>query len=123
MGDERPDWWPTPSSPAASRVMEANLRRDTSPKLAVRRELHGRGMRRLHRRLLLARLPPALPATSLQPPVLVGRGRPQPPLGSAGYLCSFIENFPPYWLMRFAETSLDRPLRRSGGNLVTAKRM
>ena len=45
MCDERPDWWPRPSSPAASRVMEANYRRDTSPELAVRRDLHSRGMR------------------------------------------------------------------------------
>ncbi|HVT64289.1 MAG TPA: very short patch repair endonuclease [Mycobacteriales bacterium] len=36
---------PTPSSKAASNRMRANRPRDTGPELAVRRELHGRGMR------------------------------------------------------------------------------
>lgn len=34
-----------PSSPAATRVMRANRRRDTSPELALRGELHRRGLR------------------------------------------------------------------------------
>ena len=41
---------PPPSSPAASATMRANRPRDTAPELALRRELHRRGMRyRVHR--------------------------------------------------------------------------
>lgn len=37
--------WPRPSSPAATAIMRSNGWRDTSPELAVRRELHARGLR------------------------------------------------------------------------------
>lgn len=36
---------PAPSSPGARATMRANRRRDTGPELALRRELHRRGMR------------------------------------------------------------------------------
>src|SRR5699024_8086883 len=36
---------PWPSSPAARAVMRANRRRDTTPEVAVRRAVHGLGMR------------------------------------------------------------------------------
>jgi DNA mismatch endonuclease (patch repair protein) len=36
---------PVPSSPAATAKMRANRRRDTGPELALRRALHGRGLR------------------------------------------------------------------------------
>lgn len=36
---------PPASSPAALATMRANRRRDTGPELALRRELHGRGLR------------------------------------------------------------------------------
>ncbi len=36
---------PAPSSPSASAVMRANRGRDTAPELALRRELHRRGLR------------------------------------------------------------------------------
>ena len=40
---------PAASSPAARRVMQGNRGRDSRPELALRRELHGRGMRyRVH---------------------------------------------------------------------------
>lgn len=40
---------PAASSPAARRVMQGNRSRDTRPELALRRELHRRGMRyRIH---------------------------------------------------------------------------
>jgi DNA mismatch endonuclease (patch repair protein) len=40
---------PPPSSPAARRVMQGNRGRDTRPELALRRELHRRGLRyRVH---------------------------------------------------------------------------
>lgn len=42
---ERPAWWPTPTSAAATAVMVANGRVNTRPEIEVRRLLHARGLR------------------------------------------------------------------------------
>lgn len=45
---------PAPSSPQVSRRMQLQATRDTQPELAIRRELHRRGLRyRLHRRPII----------------------------------------------------------------------
>lgn len=65
----RPLPYPEPTSPAVSKRMRRNPRRDTGPEVALRSELHGRGLR--FRKDLLLRVP----GRSVRPDVVFTRAR------------------------------------------------